>query len=134
VSELSGPFVSAPWTEIERAATIPGIDVASHTRTHPNLAMLAEDELESELADARLELAARIPGARPWLAWPYGRSSAAAERAAQRAGYEFALRVEGGTLLRREGRPPPFRLPRLNIPAGMSLAGFRLRAAGLLGR
>jgi len=134
MSELSGPFVSAPWAEIERVEMIAGIEVASHTRTHANLAALYDDELDSELADARTELTARIPGARPWLAWPYGRSSEAAEEAAQRAGYEFALRVGGGTRLRREGRPSPFRLPRLNVPAGLSLAGFRLRAAGLLGR
>jgi len=131
---LAEPFVSATWEDIARAATLPGISVASHTRTHANLAVLDDVELISEIAGARRELKTRIPSSRPWLAYPFGRSSAPAERVAEQIGCEFAFRVDGGVVLGNDDPPPRYRLPRLNVPAGLTLAGFRLRANGLLGR
>jgi peptidoglycan/xylan/chitin deacetylase (PgdA/CDA1 family) len=134
LSELEGEFVASSWESIRLAAKLPGITIASHTRSHPNLAVLGTEGVTEELEGSRLELQRRIPASRPWLAYPYGLSSPMVETAAQSAGYELAFRVTGGVMRRRD--PPPSRhaLPRLNIPAGLSLRGFRLRAAGLLGR
>jgi hypothetical protein len=71
----------------------------------------------------------------PWLAFPYGLTSVPVADAARSAGYDGALRVDGGWL------PPPSRaqidpydMPRHNIPAGLSLRGFELRTSGLLDR
>jgi peptidoglycan/xylan/chitin deacetylase (PgdA/CDA1 family) len=134
IAELDGEFVAAPWSAIEGAAGFPGIAIASHTRSHPNLATLPIEELMEELAGSRHEIQARIPACRPWLAYPYGHSSPAVESAAAKAGYEMAFRVSGGVVLAGDDSPEMYSLPRLNIPAGLSLRGFRIRAAGMLGR
>lgn len=134
VAALDGEFVAASWESIRRASRLPGITIASHTRSHPNLTALSAPELTSELEDSRLELRQLIPVSRPWLAYPYGLSSPAVEAAAEAAGYELAFRVQGGVVRSKDATPPRYALPRLNIAAGLSLRGVRLRAAGLLGR
>ena len=128
-------FVSASWEDIERTAALPGIEIGSHTWSHANLAALRRDDVDTELRKSKKELAERLPSMRPWLAYPYGRSSREVEQASAAAGYKMAFRVSGGTILWRDGRSMnSHRLPRLNVPAGLSLAGFRMRTAGLLGR
>ena len=134
IADLQGEFAAATWSAIERAAALPGITIASHTATHPDLTALSADELEEELAGSRTALQARIPSSRPWISYPYGHSSPAIERAAAAAGYEMAFRVSGGVVCRGDQQPSSHALPRLNIPAGLSLRGFRMRAAGLLKR
>jgi peptidoglycan/xylan/chitin deacetylase (PgdA/CDA1 family) len=134
LAELDGEFVAASWESIRLAAKLPGITIASHTRSHSNLAELDAEEVTEELEGSRRELKQLVPQSRPWLAYPYGLSSPMVESAAESAGYELAFRVSGGVIRRKEALPSPYALPRLNIPAGLSLRGFRLRAAGLLGR
>ncbi len=121
----------ADETLLGRAAACAGITLASHTWSHPNLAALAEDELDAELARPLAWLRERFRVAIPWLSYPYGLSSPAVERAAERAGYRGAFRVEGGWTA---GAAGPFALPRINVPAGVSLHGFELRTAGFLDR
>ena len=134
VVDLDGAFVAAAWSDIGHAATHPGVSIASHTRTHANLSVLPERELVDELSGSLQELNERIPQASPWLAYPYGLYNSDVEKAAAEAGYEFAFRVNGGVVLRGDQISSNFALPRLSIPAGLSQRGFRIRAAGLLGR
>lgn len=134
IAELEGEFAAATWSAIDRAAALPGITIASHTKSHPNLPMLSSAELEEELTGSRVDLESRIPASRPWLSYPYGHASQAVERAAAVAGYEMAFRVSGGVVCRGDDLVAPFALPRLNIPAGLSLRGFQVRAIGLVRR
>jgi peptidoglycan/xylan/chitin deacetylase (PgdA/CDA1 family) len=130
-TELDGEYVASSWESIRLASRLPGITIASHTRSHSNLAALGSEEVAEELEGSRRELQRLVPESRPWLAYPYGLSSPMVETAAQSAGYKLAFRVTGGVVRRREELPAPYALPRLNIPAGLSLRGFRIRAAGL---
>ena len=116
--------------ELRRAAGQPGISLASHTWSHPNLTALAPVELEEELARPLAWLRERFAGVLPFISYPYGLSSPAVERAAASAGYEAALRIDGGWL--RAGSQNRYAIPRLNVPSGISDAGFRLRCSGLL--
>jgi peptidoglycan/xylan/chitin deacetylase (PgdA/CDA1 family) len=134
LAELEDEFVAASWDSIRLASRLPGITIASHSRSHPNLAMLDSEDLSDELERSRDELLRAVAESRPWLAYPYGLSSPVVERAAEAAGYEMAFRVTGGALRSKDALPSRYAFPRLNIPAGLSLRGFRLRAAGLLGR
>lgn len=122
---------AASAEELAAAVRVPGIRVASHTWSHPNLARLEGEELRSELERPLAWLRERFVDPLPWLTYPYGLSSPAVERAAATAGYAGALRVDGGWLDPRVGTNP-FTLPRYNVPAGLSRRGFELRAAGLL--
>jgi peptidoglycan/xylan/chitin deacetylase (PgdA/CDA1 family) len=116
--------------ELRKAVGRARITLASHGWSHANLARLLPEELEDELARPLRWLRERFRAVRPWLAYPYGISSPRVERAAAAAGYEVALRVEGGRL--RPQHVDRYALPRMNVPGQVSLEGFRLRTAGLI--
>ncbi len=112
-----------------------GITLASHTWSHPNLARLAESELLDELTRPLAWLRERFDHVVPWLAYPYGLASERVMDMAKETGYHGALLVEGGWLEGdRRNRPSPFALPRQNVPAGVSRAGFELRISGFFAR
>ena len=117
--------------ELASAAARPGVTLAAHSWSHPNLARLNPDEVDSELGRPAAWLEERFPGALRWLAYPYGLATPAVREAARAAGYDGAMLVSGGWLSRDPTRTP-FSLPRLNIAAGLSDAGFVLRTSGLL--
>ena len=130
---LSDAYRTVSEAELAEAACLPGVSFASHSWSHPNLTKLGDEELRTELVRPREWLAARFEQSIPYLAYPYGIVDDRVAVAAGDAGYEAGFRVEGGWLPR--GRPPDrFLLPRLNVPAGLSDAGFRCRLAGLMGR
>jgi peptidoglycan/xylan/chitin deacetylase (PgdA/CDA1 family) len=116
--------------EIRSAANCPGISLGSHTWSHRNLSVLNSTEIESELTRSLSWLNERW-GFREWpLSYPYGMLSPPVVKAAADVGYKFAFRVDGGRL-RATADLSPFALPRLNVPAGISIDGFRLRLVGL---
>ena len=117
--------------ELRAALRAPGISLASHSWSHANLAALEGAALVEELTKPQRWLAERFETVSPYLAYPYGSSSPAVERAAAAAGYEAAFRISGGWLPEAGAR---FALPRINVPAGLSAAGLALRGAGLLTR
>jgi peptidoglycan/xylan/chitin deacetylase (PgdA/CDA1 family) len=117
-------------SELEHAAAQAGITLASHTWSHPNLCALSRDELEHELWTPLQWLRARYNAVMPWLSYPYGLWSPDVANAATNAGYTAALRVEGGWFAATSGSSR-YDLPRLNVPAGLSLNGFALRLAGI---
>ena len=131
LSAMPESWRSATEPEL-RAASYPGLTLGSHTWSHPNLARLDGEQLGRELQHSRQWLEQHFAGAFvPWLTYPYGLSSASVLEAAVAAGYVGAFRIDGGWARPRHGR---FDLPRLNVPSGLSIEGFALRAAGLLGR
>ena len=119
---------TATESQLADAAGRAGISLGSHTWSHPNLARLDPAASAEELERPRRWLSDRFPSAIPWLSYPYGRSSPEAQGAARHAGFSGAFLVAGGWLAREGG--DPFALPRLNIPAGLSSAGFTLRVSG----
>lgn len=132
VREVDPAARPATEEELAAAASQPGITIASHSWSHPSLTQLDADRLEEELERPFQWLRERFDSFRPWLAYPYGLASGPVEEAASRAGYEIAVRVEGGWIdPRLEDR---LSLPRLNVPAGVSAAGFELRTAGFFCR
>ncbi len=126
--------------ELWRSATVeeldgsqyPGLTLASHTWSHPNLARCHGSELERELVAPHVWLAGRYRQAYvPWLAFPYGRYSREVCDVAAARGLQGAFTIEGGwTHLPLSN---PLAAPRLNIPAGLSIDGFALRVSGMLG-
>ena len=116
----------ATEAELARAASLPGVTLGAHTMTHPNLARVDTTVVERELALSMAWLRSRYTAFRPWLAYPYGLSAPHVEAAARDAGYTAAFLVDGGwTAL----PAPAFAHPRLNVPAGVSNRGFRIRLA-----
>ena len=114
--------------ELAAATRHPGITLASHTWTHPNLLRLSPAELEEELRRPLDWLRRQCTNVIPWLSYPYGLTSASVERAAAAAGYAAALSIGGG--LFTPDRVNRYALPRLNVPAGLSANGFVLWTSG----
>jgi peptidoglycan/xylan/chitin deacetylase (PgdA/CDA1 family) len=113
------------------AAAVPGITLGSHTWSHSNLSCLEGDALSGELALSLGWLRERFANVLPVISYPYGLASARVERAAADAGYTSGFRIDGGWMSRRDAGANTFALPRLDVPSGLSVAGFELRAAGV---
>lgn len=127
------PLHARPVSEekLREAAGCAGVSFGAHGWSHANLAVLNRDELREELLRPLAWLRDRLgDAALPVLAYPYGRWTPEVETAAREAGYRAAFRVSGGRLDPRSA--PPYSLPRINVPAGVSVDGFRLRVHGLL--
>jgi peptidoglycan/xylan/chitin deacetylase (PgdA/CDA1 family) len=116
-------------SELSKAAAQPGICLAAHSWSHPNLCRIDDDELAAELRRPLEWLRTRFASVLPWFSYPYGLHNERVQKAAANAGYTGAFRIDGGWMPRRA----PFRpnsIPRFNVPSGLSLNGFRLRIAG----
>src|SRR2546428_99199 len=115
--------------ELHAATRHPGIPLASHRWTHPNLVQLPPAELEDELRRPLAWLRQRFERVIPWLSYPYGLASRAVEAAAAAAGYTAALVLEGGW--GGPGRGRRYAVPRPGVPPDLSVNGFVLCTSGL---
>jgi peptidoglycan/xylan/chitin deacetylase (PgdA/CDA1 family) len=71
-----------------------GIEIGSHGHTHAEVGRLGAATIEADLRTSR-ERIEEITGAEPrYLAWPYGRTSAAGIEAARAAGFEAAFTTD----------------------------------------
>ena len=87
-----------------RAAAAEGLDIGSHTVTHPWLPTLSAPELERELTESRDRLEDLLGMPVTSLAYPTGGWSPAVRDVAERAGYEVAITVDRG--VNQHGRDP----------------------------
>jgi peptidoglycan/xylan/chitin deacetylase (PgdA/CDA1 family) len=125
------------WEELSELAER-GVEIGSHTRTHPHLPQLGDAELRAELTESRAELEDRLARPCRFLAYPYGHQDARVRDAARAAGYTAAFALLDGSV------HDPFALPRVDLypsntgPAlvlkteplvSFALAGLKRRAA-----
>ena len=121
--------LAASESDLAAAIRHPGIALASHTWSHPNLARLSPAELQEELSRPLHWLRQRFASVIPWVSYPYGLVTRAVEAAAAAAGYAAALALGGGWF--NPARVRRHAVPRLNVPSGLSANGFVLRTSGL---
>lgn len=81
------------WDQL-RALVERGVEIGSHTRTHPHLPRLSDEELEVELRESREVLEAALGRPCRFFAYPYGEEDRRVRRAVQAAGYEAAFAVQ----------------------------------------
>jgi len=116
--------------DLVAAAAVPGVTLGSHSWNHPNLPRLDDAALASELTLPLHWLRERFTNVLPVISYPYGLSSTGVERVARATGYTHGLRIEGGWISRGT-LGNAFAVPRLDVPSGISAAGFELRTAGV---
>ena len=126
--------LAASESELEAAHATGLITFGSHSWSHPNLAALNKAEIARELSQSMDWLKARYASTMTWISYPYGLSSEAVEGVVRSLGYEGGFLITGGFTSRTQLSAQPFAVPRLNVPAGVSLRGFELRTSGLLNR
>ena len=116
--------------DLVAAAAGRGITLGSHSWNHPNLTRLDDNALATELHLPMDWLHERFTNVIPVISYPYGLASPRVESAARAAGYTAGLRIDGGWLSGGKSANP-FAVPRLDVPSGLSAAGFELRTAGV---
>lgn len=89
-----------------------GHEIGSHSRTHPILTQLSSDELNTEIADSRTELARLTSQQVASFAYPNGDHNDGVVEAARRAGYRFAVTTRSGLNNRSTD---PLRLRRIYV-------------------
>jgi peptidoglycan/xylan/chitin deacetylase (PgdA/CDA1 family) len=106
----AGELAVMGWDELGALAEA-GWEIGSHTRTHPHLTRIGNEQLAEELERSRAEVEAGL--GRPCLsfAYPYGDLDARVARAARAAGYAAA----GGVLPGRLSAGDPLRFPRISV-------------------
>ena len=129
------PPYARPATEAEllaRTRDTPGVTLGAHTWSHPNLSVLDPSDAREEMRRSREWLEACGADVVDWLAYPYGLLTPAVAGIATEL-FEGAFLVEGGMAqIKRTWYGDPPRVPRLQVPSGLSVDGLAIRLAGVL--
>ncbi len=114
------------WGEL-RALARAGVDIASHTHSHPILSHVSLEQARREIRLSQDLIAREIGRVLPIFAFPDGRPYAMSQAllpVLRSEGFRLAFtRVEGRARLDRD---EPLQLPRLRVSRRMSLAQFHL--------
>jgi len=89
-----------------------GLELGSHSRTHPRMPSLTDERLEEELRGSMGDIQARTGIAPVLFAYPYGDSDPRVEVATERAGYSWAVTTELRVLGRAQNAR--YAVPRLD--------------------
>jgi peptidoglycan/xylan/chitin deacetylase (PgdA/CDA1 family) len=65
------PLANLTWDEVREMASL-GHEIGSHTVTHPNMAVVSEEQARIELVDSRKLLQDRLARPVRWFAYPFG--------------------------------------------------------------
>jgi peptidoglycan/xylan/chitin deacetylase (PgdA/CDA1 family) len=90
ITDLVGRAGYLTWDGV-RALAEAGMEIGSHTATHPRLPDLPDASVEHELVQSRLTLQAELHRPVEALAYPYNSVRARIEQAARAAGYRVAV-------------------------------------------
>ncbi|HEX6813165.1 MAG TPA: polysaccharide deacetylase family protein [Planctomycetota bacterium] len=118
------------WDEV-RALRAAGMEIASHTCSHPILSRLEPADLAHELVASRLRIEQELGGQCTMLVYPNGGAddvSPTVLKAVAAAGYRLAFSL---TEQRNSRRPEPLAIDRIGIPGHVGLEPFHYRASGL---
>jgi peptidoglycan/xylan/chitin deacetylase (PgdA/CDA1 family) len=126
-----GPFTRPmTWRELTDAASTPGIDIGSHTMTHPRVHELTPDERRDELVRSRDQLESRLGRPVHAFAYPFGGWGTfppAVQEDVRAAGYTIACANVMGPNLPDTN---PFALCRTRLGWEDSSRRFRAKLAG----
>lgn len=116
------------WAKLRELAER-GVEIASHTISHPRLTRLDDAELRHELTRSRERIEDELGRPCRFLAYPYGDEDARVRAAAASAGYEAAFALPGA-----RNRPEPMRVPRVDFYRRDSLLRATLKSSELVRR
>jgi peptidoglycan/xylan/chitin deacetylase (PgdA/CDA1 family) len=123
------PPPTLSWSELRDIDRDCLFSIGAHTRTHPDLTKLTDEEAWHEIAGSRRDLEARLGRSVTSFVYPAGRQGEREIQMAREAGYRIALTCESGVngpgVLAHALRRTP-------VSARDNLAMFEARLAGLL--
>lgn len=103
-----------------------GMEIASHSCSHPSLDAVADEVALREMAESRVELRRLFGVAVDHFAYPFGKFTPRTIALARQAGYRSAVTTEPGIA---RGKDDRHRLPRLLIDGDRTLGRFLLQMA-----
>jgi peptidoglycan/xylan/chitin deacetylase (PgdA/CDA1 family) len=110
------------WDDLSELSEL-GWEIGSHTRTHPLLtSVLDDDALAAELRESRRECAERIGRPVTTIAYPYGAVNGRVQAGTRQAGYAAAAALGWPS-----GRADPYRFPRIGVYNKDSWRRFRVK-------
>lgn len=116
------------WSEL-RALADAGWELGSHTRSHPHLTRLPDDQLAAELSESRATCEESLGRPCRTIAYPYGDVDARVLAATRAAGYSAAAALPD-----RLGSKDVLDWARVGIYNGDDLRRFRLKVSPLVRR
>jgi peptidoglycan/xylan/chitin deacetylase (PgdA/CDA1 family) len=116
------------WSEVSELSRKPGIDIGSHSHTHPDLTTVPVEEARRELRDSLVAIAEHTGKDAPALAYPHGRATEKVREIAASLGYECALTGELGA---NDMESDLYELRRVVIAGDDDLPTFAARVSGL---
>jgi peptidoglycan/xylan/chitin deacetylase (PgdA/CDA1 family) len=123
---LSRPGRMLSWSQVAEARAA-GIEIAAHSRLHPQLDQIPPRQLQEELHASKAQLEDRLGALVSGLAYPFGYSNARVRRAARDLGHGYACAV-GNAMM--SDQPDMFALPRLTIRRTTGMPVFQEVARG----
>ena len=127
-SEHEGELVPVSWEEARELADA-GWEIGSHTKSHPRLTEVSDQQLERELVDSRLTCERMLERPCRSIAYPYSDYDERVVAAAERAGYATGATVPERLLA---PSPPCLAADRRLLPG--HAAGLSLQDLGPLSR
>jgi peptidoglycan/xylan/chitin deacetylase (PgdA/CDA1 family) len=115
------------WDDL-RGLAERGVEVGSHTSTHPRLSQLEDAELARELQESKQRLEDELGRPCNFIAYPYGDEDERVRAATRAAGYLGAFSLPG-----RQRRVTVYSLPRVGIYRGDNVRRAAMKAT-MLGR
>jgi peptidoglycan/xylan/chitin deacetylase (PgdA/CDA1 family) len=130
VPELAAEAAAQPhelatmtWDEL-RGIAADGVEIGSHTISHPHLTRLSDADLDRELGDSRTQLEDELGRPCRFFAYPYGEHDRRVRDAVRRAGYQAAFALAAGA-----DRGDPYALPRIDLYRRDSLLRATLKTS-----
>ncbi len=109
-------FSALSWEQV-REMDGNGVEIGSHTVSHPILTQISPERLHSELTDSRIRLEAELGRSVDLFCYPNGNRNPQVEAAVRRAGYKCAVTATPGFTYARSN---PFALERISTEPDMA--------------
>lgn len=107
------------------------IDIEPHTATHPKLATLSLEEARKEMLDSKKMLENMFGTSKKLFAYPYGNYAEETLHAARECGFEAAVTVREGTVVKGAKL---LELPRNSIDRSTSFMQFKGKVSSVIDR
>jgi peptidoglycan/xylan/chitin deacetylase (PgdA/CDA1 family) len=125
VARYPEELVTMGWDELGALAER-GVEIGSHTISHPHLPRLSDQELVRELRESRERLEDGLRRPCPFLSYPFGDQDERVRTAARAAGYEGAFALGG-----RVQAGDAYAIARVGVWRKDTPLGIRLKTSAL---
>lgn len=118
---IGASYYALTWDQVVEMSEN-GVDIQSHSNSHPFLTKHSDQSLRAELVESRRILEKKTGKPVRFLAYPYGDYNTRVAKATEEAGYDAGLTCDFGPVQKESN---PFRMKRVVIYEKTTFAEFR---------